>query len=109
MPNRDALHQLVDELPETEIGRARHVLAALLEAAEVPDVNYLCAAATISQPGADDAARPSAARGRTNTRRSDAIRTKARRVTMANRTGRPDDSSASSHSRAAACRGLSRS
>lgn len=37
MPNRNALHQLVDQLPETEIGRARHVLAALLEAAEDED------------------------------------------------------------------------
>jgi hypothetical protein len=37
MPNRAALHQLVDQLPATEIGRARHVLAALLEAAEEVD------------------------------------------------------------------------
>lgn len=37
MPNRDALHQLVDKLPETEVGRARHVLAALLHAAEKED------------------------------------------------------------------------
>jgi hypothetical protein len=37
VPNRDALHQLVDELPETEIGRARHVLAALLQAVEEED------------------------------------------------------------------------
>jgi hypothetical protein len=37
MPNRAALHQLVDQLPATEIGRARHVLAALLEAAEEED------------------------------------------------------------------------
>lgn len=37
MPNRNTLHQLVDQLPETEIGRARHVLAALLEAAEEED------------------------------------------------------------------------
>jgi hypothetical protein len=37
VPNRDTLHQLVEQLPETEIGRARHVLAALLEAAEEED------------------------------------------------------------------------
>lgn len=37
MPNRDALHRLVDELPETEIRRARHVLVALLHAAEEED------------------------------------------------------------------------
>lgn len=37
MPNRNTLHQLVDQLPENEIGRARHVLAALLEAAEEED------------------------------------------------------------------------
>jgi len=33
MENRDALHDLVEELPVNEIGRAHRVLAALLEAA----------------------------------------------------------------------------
>lgn len=37
MPNRDTLHQLVEELPESEIGRARYVLAALRDAAEEED------------------------------------------------------------------------
>ena len=31
MPNRNTLYRLVDELPDSEIGRAQRVLAALLE------------------------------------------------------------------------------
>ena len=31
MTNRDTLHRLVEELPESEIGRAQRVMAALLE------------------------------------------------------------------------------